>query len=74
MATRRQFIRISAAGAGALLAGATGCRLLAPGNDQALISAPAGPIHRIPTYCEVMFLEKRRMDLQGMTRELLRKS
>jgi thiosulfate reductase/polysulfide reductase chain A len=56
MATRRQFIKISAIGAGAVMAGAAGFRLLASQQDQGALLASAGdPLRRIPTYCEVCF-------------------
>ena len=55
MATRRQFIRISAMGTGAVLAGAAGFRLLASeltDGQKATLAALTG---RTPTYCEVCF-------------------
>lgn len=57
MATRRQFIKISAAGAGAVMAGAAGFGMLAtePGRAQALTATGGETLRRIPTYCEVCF-------------------
>ena len=55
MATRRQFIRISAVGAGAVLAGAAGFRLMAPEPGKALSGSAGEMLRRIPTYCEVCF-------------------
>ena len=56
MATRRQFIKISAIGAGAVMAGAAGFRLLASEQGPGAPMASAGdPLRRIPTYCEVCF-------------------
>ncbi|MDX9945924.1 MAG: molybdopterin-dependent oxidoreductase [Bacteroidales bacterium] len=56
MATRRQFIKISAIGTGAVMAGAAGFRLLASEQGQGALMASAGdPLRRIPTYCEVCF-------------------
>ncbi len=55
MATRRQFIRISAIGAGAAMAGAAGFRLLARGPGDTLSESAGDMLRRIPTYCEVCF-------------------
>ena len=54
MATRRQFIRISAMGAGAVMAGAAGFRLLGSEltDGQKATAALTG---RTPTYCEICF-------------------
>jgi thiosulfate reductase/polysulfide reductase chain A len=55
MATRRQFIRISAMGAGAVMAGAAGFRLLASDLTDGQKASIAALNGRTPTYCEVCF-------------------
>ena len=55
MATRRQFIRISAMGAGAVMAGAAGFRLLASELTDGQKATMAALTGRTPTYCEVCF-------------------
>jgi thiosulfate reductase/polysulfide reductase chain A len=55
MATRRQFIRISAMGAGAVMAGAAGFRLLASDLTDGQAATLAVLTGRTPTYCEVCF-------------------
>ena len=55
MATRRQFIRISAMGAGAVMAGAAGFRLLASGLTDGQKATAAVLAARTPTYCEICF-------------------
>ncbi|MCK7541515.1 MAG: hypothetical protein MZV63_66850 [Marinilabiliales bacterium] len=55
MATRRQFIRISAMGAGAVMAGAAGIRLLASELTDGQKATLAALTARTPTYCEVCF-------------------
>lgn len=55
MATRRQFIRITTLGAGAVMAGAAGMNLL--GNERNSVQKAAGAAlaGRTPTYCEICF-------------------
>ncbi len=53
MTNRRQFIKISLAGAGAMATGLTGCSLFRTADDAALLAAAEGI--RTPTYCEVCF-------------------
>jgi hypothetical protein len=48
MATRRQFIRISAMGAGAVMAGAAGFRLLASGLTDGQKATAAVWLHALP--------------------------
>ena len=55
MATRRQFIRISAVGAGAVMAGMAGFRLLASELTEGQKATMAALNKRTPTYCEVCF-------------------
>jgi len=55
MATRRQFIRISAIGAGAVMAGAAGLKLLASEITDGRKASYAALTGRTPTYCEVCF-------------------
>ncbi len=55
MATRRQFIRISAIGAGAVMAGAAGLKLLASDLTEGQKATLAALTGRTPTYCEVCF-------------------
>ncbi len=55
MATRRQFIRISAMGAGAVMAGAAGLRLLASEITDGRKASYVALTGRTPTYCEVCF-------------------
>jgi len=55
MATRRQFIRISAMGAGAVMAGAAGLRLFGSGLTDGQKATLAALTGRTPTYCEVCF-------------------
>lgn len=55
MATRRQFIRISAIGAGAVMAGAAGFRMLASDLTDGQKASIAALTGRTPTYCEVCF-------------------
>lgn len=55
MATRRQFIRISAMGAGAVLAGVAGIKLFASGLTDGQIATRAALMARTPTYCEICF-------------------
>jgi thiosulfate reductase/polysulfide reductase chain A len=55
MATRRQFIRISAMGAGAVMAAAAGFRLLASELTDGQKASMAALTGRTPTYCEVCF-------------------
>ncbi len=55
MATRRQFIRISAIGAGAVMAGAAGYRLFASGLTDGQKATAAVLAARTPTYCEICF-------------------
>jgi thiosulfate reductase / polysulfide reductase chain A len=55
MATRRQFIRISAIGAGAVAAGVSGYKLFAAGKGGAFNAAKTVLAARTPTYCEICF-------------------
>ncbi len=55
MATRRQFIRISAVGAGAVMAGAAGFKLMASELTDGQKATLAALNKRTPTYCEVCF-------------------
>jgi len=55
MATRRQFIRISAMGAGAVAAGAAGVRLFGSALTDGQKATVAALTGRTPTYCEVCF-------------------
>lgn len=55
MATRRQFIRISAIGAGAVAAGIGGYKLFASGLNGGENAAKVVLAGRTPTYCEVCF-------------------
>ncbi|MCJ7820660.1 MAG: molybdopterin-dependent oxidoreductase, partial [Bacteroidales bacterium] len=55
MATRRQFIRISAIGAGVVMAGSTGYKLFASGLTDGQKATMAALTARTPTYCEICF-------------------
>ena len=55
MATRRQFIRISAMGAGAVMAGASGFKLIASQLTDGQKATMAALTGRTPTYCEICF-------------------
>ncbi len=55
MATRRQFIRISAMGAGAVLAGVAGIKLFASDLTDGQKATRAALTARTPTYCEICF-------------------
>ncbi len=55
MSTRRQFIRISAIGAGAVMTGAAGFRLLGSELTEGRKATLAVLTGRTPTYCEVCF-------------------
>ena len=55
MATRRQFIRITTIGAGAVMAGAAGMKLLGNERNTAQKAAGAAFPGRTPTYCEICF-------------------
>ena len=55
MATRRHFIRISAMGAGAVMAGAAGLKLLASEITDGRKASYVALTGRTPTYCEVCF-------------------
>ncbi len=53
MTNRRQFIRISLAGAGAMATGFAGCSFFRPDENASLLAA--ADLARTPTYCEVCF-------------------
>ena len=55
MATRRQFIRISAMGAGALAVGMGGYKLFGSGLTDGQNATLAALAARTPTYCEICF-------------------
>ncbi|MFN8208248.1 MAG: molybdopterin-dependent oxidoreductase [Bacteroidales bacterium] len=55
MASRRQFIRISSLGAGALLAGGGAYKLISEFSSSAEEGKVAVDLTRTPTYCEVCF-------------------
>jgi thiosulfate reductase/polysulfide reductase chain A len=55
MASRRQFIRITSLGAGALLAGSGAYKLISEFSNSAEEGKVAVDLTRTPTYCEVCF-------------------
>ncbi|MCK7535193.1 MAG: hypothetical protein MZV63_31515 [Marinilabiliales bacterium] len=65
MATRRQFIRISAIGAGTVMAGAAGLRLLASEMTDGQKATLAALTGRTPDILRGMFLEMCRVGIQG---------
>ncbi len=55
MTSRREFIRISFLGAGALALGTGGCRIFGTDRLPGAINDPENGKGRIPTYCELCF-------------------